>query len=50
MVSPYDLSVHGGVQGQVSGLAAAIRLTLVEHGFAVYLRDGPPRPLSGHAG
>jgi len=25
MVSPYDLSVHGGVQGQVSGLAAALR-------------------------
>jgi phosphatidylinositol alpha-mannosyltransferase len=25
MVSPYDLSVHGGVQGQVSGLAAVLR-------------------------
>ena len=25
MVSPYDLSVHGGVQGQVLGLSAAMR-------------------------
>jgi phosphatidylinositol alpha-mannosyltransferase len=25
MVSPYDLSVYGGVQGQVSGLSAALR-------------------------